>query len=100
MTPYEEGGTFYRTHHDIQSKWMRQGKYLKLRNAGFFFLSSGGKQRCRGWGTQSPSEQPWQALPRLARDQRPGAKSISGTTLIDSEAEESTLWAVKGKGLW
>lgn len=39
MTPYEEGGTFYRTHHDIQSKWMRQGKYLKLRNAGFFFSS-------------------------------------------------------------
>lgn len=66
----------------------------------FFFLSSGGKQRCRGWGTQSPSEQPWQALPRLARDQRPGAKSISGTILIDCEAKESTLWAVKGKGLW
>lgn len=48
-------------------------------------------------GTQSHSEQ---TLPRLARDQRPGAKSISGTILIDSEAEESTLWAVKGKGLW
>lgn len=102
MTSYEEGETFYRTHHDIQSKWTRQGKFLKetQKRRKLFFLSTGGKLRYRGGGTQSHSEKPWQALPWLASDQRPGAKSISGTILIDSEAEESTLWAVKGKGLW
>lgn len=56
--PYEEGGTFYRTHHDIQSKWMRQGKYLKLRNAGFFSSVVGANRDVEDGELKAPLSSP------------------------------------------